>query len=108
MVVRVVGSVQPSRTALSLKKVTETVGVCTLLTVCVCVGGDGGADESVRGGVSMGEEGADDESLAASESMKDRELGVLVYKSKMSVTAGEIGEQMMAAATDGPDIVAIA
>ena len=81
------------------------VGFCPWFTVCVCVGGDGGADESVRGGVSMGEEGADDESLAASERSKDCELGIVVYKSKMSVTAGETGEQMMVVATGGPDIV---
>ncbi len=87
------------------------LGVCTLLTVCVCVGGEGGADESVRGGVSIGEDGADDESLAASERANDCELGDVVYKSKMSVTAGETGEQMMVAVTEdpeGPDIDAIA
>ena len=112
MVVRVVGAANSFRMAPSSKKVTEIVGGCTLLTVCVCVGGEGGADESVRGGVSMGEEGMDDESLSTSESMservKDCELGVVVYKSKMSAIAGETGEQIMVAVTAGPDIDAIA
>ena len=108
MVVRVVGAANSSRIAPSSKKVTEIVGACTSGAVCVCVGGEGGADESVRGGVSIGDEGADDESsLSSSERVKDCELGIVVYKSKMSDTAGETGEQMRVV-TGGPGIDASA
>ena len=69
-------------------------------------GGEGGAEESVGDGVSIGDEGADDESLIESGRLKDCVFGVVEYKSKMSVTAGETGERVTETVTE--DVEAIA
>ena len=56
--------------------------------------------------MSIGDEGADDESLIESGRLKDCVFGVVEYKSKMSVTAGETGERVTETVTEDVEVIA--
>ncbi len=85
----------PSCDSSSWKNVTEMAGGSNRLSLYE------GRDRLVGEGVSAGEEGAVDAESSASE--KERVLGVVVYRSKISERAGEEGEEL--AEDEGEDVV---